>query len=256
MTKPANILAALLLMGASVCLAADKADKGQADQESTQKLQATVVKVTGQAEKLAAGKTDQWEALSSGDKLDELSVIRTGLRSSVTIKFADRGETIVGAATKVGIAEFRKKTEHATTRLGLKYGSLSVAVDSSRGTNDFKVATPVATLSVRGTKGDISYVGGDLTLSGKEGTWNVAGSGRQRNVGAGEGTDGNLTPPIDLAKQGRDSFRAVTGVTGGERTFIANYQPLLGAISLPGDMNLPFIPPSPNLPRDHITPGF
>ena len=257
MTRPANIVAAIVFVVAAVCLAADQAAKPATPQEPAQKLQATVVKVTGQAEKLIAGQTDKWQALKAGDKLDELSVIRTGLRSSVALKFADRGQTTVHSATKVGIAEFHKKGGLVTTRLGLKYGSLSVAVDSTRGPNDAKVATPVATLSVRGTKGGISYAGGKgVILLGEAGTWNVVADGRSRNVAAGESTDGNLTPSIDLAKQGRDSFRVVTGVTGPEKGWAIPQQPPLGPGGALGGTNQMFVSPIPNLPSDHITPGI
>jgi len=257
MTRPANILAAVVLATAAIGSAAQKADKPAVTEKPAQKLQVTVVSVTGQAEKLVAGQTDKWQALKAGDKLDELSIIRTGLRSSVTLKFEDRGQTIVHSATKVGIADFHKKGNLATARLGLKYGSLSVAVDSTRAPNDVKIETPAATLSVRGTKGGISYTGGNrVVLLGEAGTWNVAAAGRSRNVRAGESTDGNLTPPINLTKQGRDSFRAVVGVTPGEKSFITNHHPPLGATGSPGDRTLPIISPMPKPPQDHITPGF
>ena len=226
--------------------------------ETSARLQATVASVTGEAERLQPGADAKWTPLKAGDSLDEMAVIRTGLRSEVVLKFADRGQAVIGAGTKVGIAEFRKKADLVTTQLGLKYGSMSVAVDSTRGPNDARVTTPVATLSVRGTQGDIGYTGGSqVKLLGQTGTWRVAVGDRTRNVAAGESTDGNLTQSIVLAKDRRDSFLAVTGITSGERrSVIDNPRPLnpTGAGDTPTESQIaPIVPPV--LPGDHIIIG-
>jgi hypothetical protein len=221
-------------------------------------LEATVVSVKGDVQKMrVGGATEQWTPVKAGEKLDEMTVVRTGLRSEAVVRFADRGETIVGAGTKFGIAEFRKTGGLVTTRLGLKYGSLNVAVDSTPGPNDASVATPVATLSVRGTAGKIGYTGGSrLRLKGSAGTWQVAQAGRSRNVSAGQSTDGNLTPSITLVKGGRDSLMAVVGLTPIELinvidnpSPISPTTPTVGPGSGPETTNNPvFVPP------DHILP--
>lgn len=234
-----------------------KPDKGP--DKSAAKLQVTVVSITGQAEKFAAGRGDKWTPVKAGDKLDEMSIIRTGLRSQVVLRFEDRGRTIVGAGTKVGIARFSKQNNLVTTRLGLKYGSLNMAVDSTRGPNDAAVVTPVATLSVRGTKGEIGYAGGrHLMLCGRAGTWQVTGSGRSRHVAAGESTDGNLTPSMILAKNRRGSFRALMGVTPAERTNIIEHpHPLdpTGTGDTPPGSGRRSTGLSPGVPGDHIVIG-
>ena len=200
-----------LVLGGGLVLGA----RGE-DGPPPKKLQATVVTVTGQAEKMLAGKDQKWTGLKAGEKLDELTVIRTGLRSKVVLEFEDRGRTTVGSGTKVGIAQFTKEGNLVRTHLGLKYGTLKVAVDSTRGPNDAKVTTPVATLSVRGTSGEIGFGGNRIVLRGQTGTWRVASGVRTRNVVAGESTDGNLTPPIQLIKNQRDNTTAVSGLTNVE----------------------------------------
>lgn len=256
MTRPATISAIVILATVTLLSAAEEASAPAVAQNPSETLQATVVQVTGQAEKLVAGKTETWQPLKVGDKLDELSIIRTGLRSSATIKFADRGQTEVKSGTKIGIAEFRKEGQLVTTRLGLKYGAVSLAVDSTRGPNDVKVATPAATLSVRGSEADIGYTGGKgLIVLAEAGTWNVSSEaqGREQNIGPGESTDGNLTPSIDLALGGRDSFRVVTGVTLQEKNFLILQNPPLGGTGTPdGPSGSPVVP---DIPSDHITPG-
>lgn len=254
MSKSANVIIAVLLLAVATVSAAETSKKDV----PAEKMTVTVVSVTGQAEKLVPGEKSKWVALTGGDKLDELSVIRTGLRSKVVLKFADRGQTTVQAGTKVGVGEFSKKGKLVTTRLGLKYGSLNVSVDSTRGPNDAQVATPVATLSVRGTSGQIGYTGGrQVRLRGQSGTWHVASGGRSRNVGAGESTDGNLTPSINLTQLNRDSFRAVLGLTQQERSSIVDrprpLQPTGTGDSTP--TNTDSTTPEPESPDNHIILG-
>jgi hypothetical protein len=204
-------LIATLILGGGMVLAAQEQSK-----TPPKPLQVTVVSVTGQGEKMIAGKDQKWTALKQGEKLEEMTVIRTGLRSKVVLEFADRGKTTVGSGTKVGIAEFAKEGNLVRSHLGLKYGTLQVAVDSTRGPNDAKVTTPVATLSVRGTSGQIGFAGNNIALRGQTGTWKVASANRARNVVAGESTDGNLTPPIKVAKDNRDDTLAIKGLTDAE----------------------------------------
>ena len=215
MTLWPNILRISIAATLLVCGSVQAAGAGE-EVEKVEKLQVTVLSVTGQAEKLLSGQGQEWTALKAGEKLDELTIIRTSLRTKVVLKFADRGQTVVGSGTQLGIGEFRKtKGNLVVTRLGLKYGRLSVAVDSSRAPNDYAIVTPVATLSVRGTKGDIFWTGRQVYLYGSEGTWHVAVDDRSRHVVAGESTDGNLTPSIDLTKD-RDANAVVMGVTDDE----------------------------------------
>jgi len=113
---------------------------------------ATVVSVTGQAQKsVPADGALKWEALRQGDELGERTIIRTGLDSSVLLNLAGRGEVRIGSATKIGISELKIEGSLAKTQLGLKYGTIRAEVDSRTGPADFRVATPTATLSVRGS---------------------------------------------------------------------------------------------------------
>jgi len=179
-------------------------------------LKVTVVSVSGVAEKrVGSDPKAKWVPLKAGDMLGERMIIRTGLGAKVVLRFADRGETTIRNVAKVGIGEFRKTGKLVKTRLGLKYGSMRSAVDSSRGPNDFKVAMPVATLSVRGS-GAAYGSSGDFGPGVKvfESTWQGQAGGKQMNVGPGQSTDGDLTRSILLAMLAK--FLQIGDPNGGQ----------------------------------------
>jgi len=169
-------------------------------------LTATVVSVEGPASYIVTTEeAGEWQPLKTGDELSELTVIRTGLGAKVVLELSDRGEITIRNATKVGIASFRQDAgRQVTTRLGLKYGSIHAEVDSTQGPNDFKVRTPVATLSVGGTGGGIGFSYRGLGLSGSHGSWQVTTPSGNTNVGAGQSTDENATPSGNLANAARN----------------------------------------------------
>ncbi len=188
--------------------------------EPVEALKVIVESVTGVAEKCLPPEKDKWTPVKANDKLDELTIIRTGLRTKVVLKFADRSKMTIGPGSKVGIAEFSKRGRMVTANLGMKYGSLRVSVDHTRGPSDVSISLPVATLSVRGTEGDIAYTGDrGLGLRGRRGTWRVATGPRTRNVTPGESTNEELTPSILLKKRYRSTHLgdAFGGLTNAEK---------------------------------------
>jgi len=162
----------------------------QAAAGAGQAQQVEVVSVTGAAEKLVpAGGKETWQAIRAGEKLSELTILRTGLRAKVVLRFADRAEMTIDRATKVGIGEFRRQGDLTRARVGLKYGTVQAQVHSAAGPNDFQISTPVATLSVRGTGGQAGFTGDmGMGLMGTHGTWQLAGQGFQHSLTAGEST--------------------------------------------------------------------
>ena len=162
-------------------------------------LQIEVISVTGIAEKRLVEGDGKWAPIKAGEKLSDLTIIRTGMRSKVVLKFADYGEMTVKSATKMGLREFRKREGKVRNYLSLKYGSMRMSVDSSRGEVDARVSTPVATLSVRGSEAVIAYAADrGLGLRGKKGTWRVAVGPRTRDVTPGESTNTELLPAVAL----------------------------------------------------------
>ena len=221
-------------------------------------MQVTVVSVDGQVEKLVAGgpaDRQQWEPVKAGDKLDERTVIRTGFRSKAVLRFDDRGEVVVNNATKMGIAEFRRQGNLTNARLGLKYGTMRASVDASRGPNDVRVSTPVATLSIRGTGGEIGHSADrGLGLLGFEGVWRVASGDRTRDISPGEETDTLLTPPIDLAKFARENLLGdFFGLTPIERQNLIFNPPTLNPSTPTGGRPIDTVV-GPLSPTDGISP--
>jgi hypothetical protein len=181
--------------------------------ETTHGGKVTVVSVSGPAEKMAAA-TGAWQPLQVGEELDELTIIRTGLAAKVTLRFADRAEAVIEGAAKAGVQEFRGGDTGTRGRMGLKYGAMHLSVDRSHGPVDFQVATPVAVMSVRGTSGTMGFSADmGLNLQGESGTWQVAADQGKRTVSAGEGTDGDLSTPIDLADRRR--YAPLGDMSGG-----------------------------------------
>ncbi len=199
-------------------------------------LQVTVKEVSGVAQCLRAGKEQAWQPLKVGDKLDELTVIRTGFGTRVVLAFEDNSVVEIDRATKMGIAEFRKEGQLTRTRVGLKYGSMRMNVSKARGPNDFAVSTPVATLAVRGSGSSAGFSDFGLLMSVESGTWGVTMGPQTGNYTSGEVADGQLTPPGDLAKQ-RGSVQlgdVYGGLSALELMSLINYGGGRGIIGMGG----------------------
>ncbi len=194
-----------------------KPEKIQAKPEvKTEAQKVTVVSVTGPAQKLIATNGKKWLPLEKGEELDELTIIRTGLRAKVVLKFADRGEFTIVGGTKMGISEFSKKGAEVKARIGLKYGTVHASITKGKGPSDFKIATPVATISVRGSRSVFGLFldnPSPLKIGVNTGGWNVGGN----NVGPGEHGDNQGTPSGQIAGMQFSPNLSPTGTTGSEQ---------------------------------------
>lgn len=210
MLRDAALIMAAFAVGVLPAMGQEKADDAKAaaaakDAPKPAPMTATVVSVTGIAEKrLVSQPNSKWEPLKVGDVLGELALVRTGLGAKVILRFSDRGDVSVKGATKVGIGTFRKRGRLVRTHLGLKYGSLHARVHRERGPNDFTVATPVATLSVRGSTAHIGSWGYALGVNGVIGLWYVDAQGKTHIVHPGESTDQDLTQWDEITQHDGD----------------------------------------------------
>ena len=147
----------------------------------------TVVSVSGPAQKLIAAKgKDKWEPIKAGEVLPENTVIRTGLRAKVVLKFEDRAEVTVKSGTQMGISEFRKAGAASKVRMGLKYVRVRTTIRQEKGPSDLRIATPVATLSVRGSGCDSGFGSSGLVVKSFASDWNLQYGNRRRKVRQGE----------------------------------------------------------------------
>ena len=205
--KMMTIVAFLVVAGTTTSALCAESTTKPAASIKERSLEATVVSVKGHCEKLVTtdGK-EVWVAIKQGETLSELTIVRTGLRSEIVLKFADRGKVIVSSVTKAGISRYTKRGEFVRATIGLKYGRMFMSVDSTKGTNDFRVSTPVALLSIRGTSGWIVYYPSEgLRLGGKTGTWAFIVGDSERKVKPGEITDDQLTKSSEIKLNAQDN---------------------------------------------------
>ena len=162
---------------------ADKADKAEADED----LIVKVLDVKNTANRRAPVE-QHWYRVHKDQEMSVYTIIRTGFNSHVKLAFADNSVVTMESATMMGISEFRKHGKITKTHLHLKYGALRMTIHKARGPNDWRVQTPVITLSALGTTGRLVYRDGVLH-QGQAGTWGVS-EGPQKTVKPGELANG------------------------------------------------------------------
>ena len=233
-------------------------------------LKVTVVSVSGPAQKMiASDEKAKWQALKAGEALDEMTVIRTGFGAKVVLKFEDRAVVTVNNATKVGLSELRKDGERASANIGLKYGTVRASVEGRQGNNDFRVSTPRAVLSIKGSD---TEVGANVdspkvahTYTGRFSlTKQLVGLGlkpqiKQMNLGGGQTGSSSFIPPVILTSTKRASQARITnfGIPPADVKTMVNHttgQRGSGTPSITtGNVIVP-TPPGPSLPPGE--PGF
>lgn len=146
--------------------------------------------------KVELQKSGQWRPAQSGDALDSGTLVSTGFKSELTIK-VDGSTIVVQSLTRLRLDEIIKKGDVLSSKVYLDMGSIKANVKPAETKKvSFTVRTPVATASVRGTSGEISYNG---ILSGETGIWDYQNAnGDKVMVYAGDTVSidnfGNITP--------------------------------------------------------------
>jgi hypothetical protein len=122
----------------------------------TKVFEAVVIGVQGTAQ--ARTKADQpWKQLAINDKLAPGVVVRTGRESHVALRVGPNATMLIEHQTRIAIPEIVQDGAKLKTRVSMAFGQTDVRVDRIGLTNDFEVATPTATLAVRGTVFRISW---------------------------------------------------------------------------------------------------
>lgn len=197
-----TILLSLLIL----CLAPVAAYSQDAPPADNKSLDATVIVLEGAADYLPAGADendiDAWKALEKGATLRTGAQVATYDKSLIDLRFADNSVVTISQNSLVTIDQFFYDAEKqaVVTDLRLTTGNVKVEVLESNVQTDMRVSTPNATASVTGTgftAGTAGGFGSRFTVS--HGSVRASNStGGNRNVGAGQKTDGNLTPNVDL----------------------------------------------------------
>lgn len=146
--------------------------------------------------KVEVQKDGQWRLAQKGESLDSGVLVSTGFKSELTLK-VDGSTIIVQPLTRLRLDEIVKKGDVLSSKVYLDMGSIKANVKAAETKKvSFTVRTPVATASVRGTSGEISYNG---ILNGETGIWDyINQSGDVVKVFAGDTVSidnfGNITP--------------------------------------------------------------
>lgn len=115
---------------------------------STFALEAKVISVTGKVE-IREGR--KWIPLAKGESVEKGAVISTGYKSEAVLQVKGASFTL-GAMTRVTVEDLVSSSTKDTTQLYIDSGSISADVNQNDGKRvGFKVRSPVATASVRGT---------------------------------------------------------------------------------------------------------
>ncbi len=114
----------------------------------------TVEQISGKA---AFKEGQQWKPLSVNQKLEVGTKISTGTNSSVVLNI-DGNKVTIRQLSMVRINHNMTNAEESNTNLGLKYGAINAKVKKIAAIRtQFKISTPVATSSVRGTEEEVSF---------------------------------------------------------------------------------------------------
>ena len=131
---------------------------------------ATVVSVKGTA---AYSVGEKWVPLEVGVKIKQGSKISTGIKSIVVLKLANSTVT-VQPLSMMKIYEDKITQDSSDTRIALRRGALKAEVNRMHEVKTvFKVATPVATSSVRGTVQNVATGPYGTTFKASDGSISV-----------------------------------------------------------------------------------
>lgn len=120
-------------------------------------LDGEVVAVSGKVE--FQTKAGEWKALKQGDPVTSGTMISTGFKSEATVKL---GASVLSVRplTRMTLTQLVEKEDVVDTEVYLEIGNVKAEVNSlNNKKNGFKVKSPVATASVRGTVFEVGEQG-------------------------------------------------------------------------------------------------
>ncbi|MCR5291056.1 MAG: FecR domain-containing protein [Treponema sp.] len=124
---------------------------------------ATVTSITG---KVQIHNGTEWVALHTGDTISKGAVISTGFKSEAQLNIQGSILTL-GPLTRTTIEQLTSNTAKDETKLFIDCGVISATVNKKEGKRvDFKVRSPAATASVRGTDFTMTASGTLITHEG------------------------------------------------------------------------------------------
>jgi len=153
-------------------------------------LKGRVTFVLGDARTQIAGK-GEWIPLKPGDEVSQNSNLRTGEESALEVAFSDGSLFLLKADTEIGIRQAEQALSSYFFRdLYLRVGRVISRIKEATGASSrFKVRTPSAIASVRGTEFRVAVDEKEKTLTeAVERTVTVEAARKSVEVAQGEGT--------------------------------------------------------------------
>jgi FecR-like protein len=140
-----------------------QAPAAAAPSADVQVLQAVILKVDGKSAqwrpsaKDAAGADVKWNDAKVDDVLSPGAEIRTGVKSTIALRIGKNATVSVDALTRIALPKIVQDGQVLRTKVALERGQLDVKVDRVGLENDLDVASPTATLAVKGTGWHMSW---------------------------------------------------------------------------------------------------
>lgn len=165
----------------------------------SEQMQAVVTKASGKVE-VQSGSS--WIPISVGTTLEKGAVIQTGFKSTLELKV--KGSTIdVAPLTRLTLEQLVAKSNKDETSIYLDTGSVKSNVKKSEDRAvGFKVRSPVATASVRGTVLEVTNKFRSTDVKTHEGTVAVW---KSKNSGAAVSSDADDAAPAVLPGEGNSA---------------------------------------------------
>ncbi|MSR46646.1 MAG: hypothetical protein EXS13_06230 [Planctomycetes bacterium] len=123
-----------------------------------QVLQALVIAVDGRSEWKRAD-SDKWKVAELNDLLDPGCEIRTGLRSTLSLRVGKNATLVIARSSRIELPVIVQDGAVLRTRAAVYRGKCDFKVEAVGVTSDFQVLTPSATLAVRGTGFSVAWGG-------------------------------------------------------------------------------------------------
>ena len=181
---------------------------------SAASINATVLELAGKVEYQAPGKG--WVPAKVGTVLPKGTIVSTGFKSTAILKVGTSTVT-VKPITRLSLEEILESDSGTQTQLFLLAGRVKADVTPQAGKSiDFKVKSPTATASVRGT--GFEFDGINLFVE-KGSVQFMTPSGMRRFIGQGEfsrlSPDGTVSSPVAVSGSGLDTVDSTGGDDDG-----------------------------------------
>jgi hypothetical protein len=195
---------------------------------AAQAQEATITSVTGKVEIQEAG-SSTWVAAKAQDTLSKGAKISTGFNSYATINL-DGSVCTLQPLTRIELEKLEKQAVGdgsktlTKTNLFIDTGRAAFKVNSTENKlNSFKVHSPAATASVRGTEFEVDAAGNIETTEGKVGvvaysTRSAAGTDSEETVTEEEETEEELAPAAQETIVAAGQSTAIDTSTGSTST--------------------------------------